>query len=63
MVSTDSEKIAEISRVNVSSVPFMAVEPFHDYSTTPDVLFEVLKETKKMELNLILHVVYIPQQF
>lgn len=48
MVSTDSEKIAEISRVNGASVPFMrSKNNSDDYSTTPDVLFEVLKEYKK----------------
>ena len=48
MVSTDSEKIAEISRTNGASVPFMrSKNNSDDYSTTPDVLYEVLNEYKK----------------
>ncbi len=52
MVSTDSEKIAKISRNCGASVPFMRSEKnSDDFSTTPDVLYEVLNEYKKNGLE------------
>lgn len=48
MVSTDSEEIAEISRIYGASVPFMRSEKTaSDYATTRDVLMEVLREYEK----------------
>lgn len=48
MVSTDSEEIAEISRSNGASIPFMRSEKnSDDYATTADVLAEVLISYKE----------------
>ena len=48
MVSTDSEEIAEIAKLYGASVPFMRSEKnANDYSTTRDVLMEVLDEYAK----------------
>ncbi|MEE5990137.1 MAG: pseudaminic acid cytidylyltransferase, partial [Lachnospiraceae bacterium] len=45
MVSTDSEEIAEIARAAGASVPFLRSEKTSgDFSTTADVLSEVLSE-------------------
>ncbi len=47
MVSTDSKKIARIAKEYNASVPFMRSEKTStDYSTTRDVLLEVLREYK-----------------
>lgn len=48
MVSTDSEEIADIAKLYGASVPFMrSEENANDYSTTRDVLMEVLNEYAK----------------
>lgn len=48
MVSTDSEEIAEISKKYGAEVPFLrSKKNSDDYSTTDDVLLEVLEEYKK----------------
>lgn len=48
MVSTDSEEIADIARSYGASIPFMRSEKnSSDYSTTRDVLMEVLNEYAK----------------
>lgn len=48
MVSTDSEKIAEIAREAGAQVPFMRSEKTSgDYATTAEVLLEVIEEYKK----------------
>lgn len=52
MVSTDSEEIAGIAREYGASVPFLRSEDASgDYATTADVLIEVIKEYKKMEIE------------
>ncbi len=49
MVSTDDEEIAQIARRAGASVPFMrSAAASDDYSTTTDVLLEVLEEYQKM---------------
>lgn len=49
MVSTDSEEIASIARKYGASVPFMRSESTSsDFSTTADVLTEVINEYKKL---------------
>ena len=49
MVSTDSEKIAEVARQYGAEVPFMRSEQASsDFATTRDVLLEVLTEYKKL---------------
>lgn len=48
MVSTDSEKIAEIAQAAGAKVPFMrSAETANDYASTADVLLEVLADYKK----------------
>lgn len=48
MVSTDDERIAEISRRAGAEVPFMrSGAAANDYATTDDVLLEVLSEYRK----------------
>lgn len=48
MVSTDSQKIAEIARAAGAKVPFMrGGDTAGDYATTADVLLEVLAEYEK----------------
>lgn len=48
MVSTDSQKIAEIARAAGAKVPFMrGGDTSGDYATTADVLLEVLAEYEK----------------
>lgn len=49
MVSTDSEKIAEIGKNYGAKVPFMRSEHTSgDFATTVDVILEVINEYKKM---------------
>ncbi len=49
MVSTDDEEIAEIAQKNGAQVPFLrSKENSDDFSTTSDVLKEVLAEYKKI---------------
>ncbi len=49
MVSTDDEEIAEIAKENGAKVPFLrSKENSDDFSTTSDVLKEVLLEYKKI---------------
>lgn len=48
MVSTDSEKIADIARSFGASVPFMrSAATSDDFATTEDVLLEVLREYRE----------------
>ncbi len=48
MVSTDSEKIAEVARAYGASVPFMrSAHAASDFATTREVLVEVLEEYEK----------------
>ena len=48
MVSTDSEKIADVARSAGAQVPFMrSAETSNDFATTRDVLLEVLGEYEK----------------
>lgn len=48
MVSTDSEKIAGISKKFGAKVPFMrSADTSNDYATTADVLLEVIREYRK----------------
>ena len=50
MVSTDDEKIAEIAREYGASVPFMrSAENADDFSTTRDVVKEVLKQYAEID--------------
>lgn len=52
MVSTDSEKIADIARQYGAEVPFMRSEKTaSDYATTREVLLEVLSEYKKLGIE------------
>lgn len=47
MVSTDDDKIAEISKNAGADIPFMrSAETSNDYATTADVLIEVLEKYK-----------------
>ncbi len=52
MVSTDSDKIAEIALKAGASVPFMrSAENSNDFATTADVLTEVFDQYKKIGRN------------
>lgn len=52
MVSTDDEKIAEISKTAGASIPFMrSGKTSDDYATTDDVLMEVLEQYEQNGKN------------
>lgn len=49
MVSTDSQKIAQIAQEYGASVPFMrSAKTADDYATTSDVIMEVMDNYKKL---------------
>lgn len=52
MVSTDNEKIAEVAEKYGAEVPFMrSAEASDDFSTTSDVLVEVLEEYERRQIR------------
>lgn len=62
MVSTDDSEIAQIAINAGAKVPFFRSEATsNDFSTTRDVLIEVLTEYEKGEEHLIIWYVYILQ--
>ena len=60
MVSTDSDEIAEIARKSGASVPFLRSDKTsNDFSTTADVLEEVIHEYEMREKTMTRLRVYI----
>ena len=62
MVSTEDQEIAEIAKKYGAKVPFFrSNKSADDFATTVDVLLEVIKQYDKLDRDLIIFVVFIPQ--
>ena len=60
MVSTDSQKIAQIAQEYGASVPFMrSAKTSDDYATTSDVIMEVMDNYKNWGERLNISAVFI----
>jgi pseudaminic acid cytidylyltransferase len=52
IVSTDDEEIAEVAKVAGAKIPFIrSAESSNDFATTAEVIFEVLRDYKKLGIE------------